>query len=82
MDSLRMVTCALCTLLFYLCRRCDRGNRYCTTTCRKKGRVQVLRLAQQTYRRTPDGRMRNAVRQTRFRDKHDPRRTGLPFAPL
>src|SRR4051794_19944709 len=69
MDSLRMVTCALCTLIFYLCRRCDYGNRYCTKSCRAQGRVRVQRLAQQSYRKTTDGRMRNAVRQTRFRDK-------------
>ena len=68
MDSLRMVTCALCTMIFYLCRRCDHGNRYCAKACRALARTRVLRLAQRTYRRTPDGRKRAAQRQTRFRD--------------
>jgi hypothetical protein len=50
MESFREARCRICRTLFYVCRRCDRGQAYCGVSCRRAGRRAVLRIAKQKYR--------------------------------
>lgn len=50
------VRCRHCGAIFYVCRRCWRGQAYCGETCRKIHQVESHREAQRRYRRTERGR--------------------------
>jgi hypothetical protein len=52
-DSLREVRCGRCALVFYVCRRCDRGQIYCDDPCRDAARRDDKREAQRRYRAHP-----------------------------
>lgn len=59
-----------CQKIFYLCRSCFRGQRYCSTECRAYARRLQHRVASARYQRSPDGRRshrdwQNAYRQRR-----------------
>src|SRR5919109_3298999 len=68
-ESLRFVICArpACAQVFFLCRRCDRGNRYCSPGCSTSARRSGLRAAGERYQRTSYGRRGHADRQRRYR---------------
>ncbi len=70
-DSLRFVVCGRleCQQCFFICARCDRGDRYCSTVCREAARVQSLRQAGRKYQASRDGRFAHAARQQRQREK-------------
>jgi len=81
------VCCHWCKARFYVCRRCWRGQAYCSEECRRLGRGRVHREAQQHYRQTPKGK--KAHRQAENRRRHgwskengkkmdDPSSKGLP----
>jgi hypothetical protein len=65
--SARLFHCARCHCQVILCRRCDRGNVYCTNGCADEARTESLRRAAERYRSTRRGRHTNAERQRRFR---------------
>lgn len=69
MDSFRLVICARvdCSQMFFLCRRCDRGDRYCSRSCARRGRLDALRAAGRCYQDSRRGRLRHAARQARYR---------------
>ena len=56
-----------CRRLFFLCSRCDRGQRYCSPPCREQTRREQLRAANRRNQRTPEGRLNNRDRQQAFR---------------
>ena len=68
--QLRGVRCGRCGCRFYLCRRCDRGDRYCGDLCQRQGRERSLRRARLTYARSPKGRRNNRERQRNHRRRH------------
>jgi len=45
-----------CGKLFYLCRRCFRGQRYCSPACRQEVRRRQHRAASARYQGSPEGR--------------------------
>ena len=53
--------------MFFLCRHCDRGDRYCSRRCREEARRTTLRGAGQRYQRSRQGRLHHAARQARYR---------------
>lgn len=55
-DVFLLRACALCSSLFCICRRHDRGHAYCSPSCRSSGRRRSLRRARATYQRSPEGR--------------------------
>jgi hypothetical protein len=71
MVYLVQIQCQWCGLLFCLCRRCYRGQAYCSEGCRKAKRVKAHREAQYHYRQTDQGRRahREAERRRRMRKK-------------
>ncbi len=66
-ESLRFGVCALagCRQMYFLCTRCDRGQRYCTRPCSAAARKASLRRAGAKYQATPQGRSNHAARQQR-----------------
>ena len=66
-ESHRRFYCARCHAVMVLCRRCDRGQRYCGPRCSEGARHESLRRAGRRHRRTVTGRQANAERQRRFR---------------
>ena len=81
------VCCRRCKARFCICRRCWRGQAYCSEGCRLLGRRSLHREAQRRYRQTEKGK--KAHRQGENRRRHgwskkngkkmdDSSSTGLP----
>jgi len=62
-----MFNCARCHGQVVVCRRCDRGQRYCSAPCSRAGRRESVREAGRRYQRSPLGARNNAARQKRRR---------------
>jgi hypothetical protein len=56
-----------CGAVFYLCRPCDRGQRYCSERCREKSRRQQRRAANRRHQRSDEGRLDHRDRQREYR---------------
>lgn len=70
-ESFRFVRCAQsdCGAVFYLCRRHDRGQRYCSAPCRQQARQASVRAARRRHQRSPEGRLDHADRQRVYRER-------------
>lgn len=64
----RLFNCARCHVQQVICRRCDRGQRYCTS-CAAPAYRDSRQAANRRYQGTPRGRACNAARQQRFRQR-------------
>jgi hypothetical protein len=53
--------------VFYLCGRCDRGQRYCSERCRDKARREQRRAANRRHQQSPEGRLDHRDRQREYR---------------
>jgi hypothetical protein len=60
-----------CGQVFFLCRRCDRGDRYCSRRCAHRARRATLRAAGRRYQHSWRGRVHHAARQTRYRRRRE-----------
>ena len=56
-----------CGTVFYVCRGCDRGQRYCATACREKARREQRRAANQKHQTSDEGRQDHRYRQRAYR---------------
>jgi hypothetical protein len=65
--SARMYLCARCRLLAVVCRRCDRGQIYCTAQCSQQARRSAQRDAGRRYQSSRAGRFAHAARARRYR---------------
>lgn len=63
----RLFMCARCRAQVFICRRCDRGNRYCTADCARAARRESLSAAGHRYQCSRRGRMAHAARARRYR---------------
>ena len=68
-DSSRLYHCCRCHAQVIICRRCDRGQRYCTNGCSQKARAASLQRAGKKYQASRSGQINNADRQKRFRQR-------------
>ena len=70
-DSLRMRPCRGpgCGATFFVCIRCDRGQRYCSDACRKAARRRQSRAATSRYQRSEAGRLAHRSRQKAYRER-------------
>jgi len=64
---LRQRICRACGKLFWICRHCDRGQRYCSESCRQQAYLQERRLANQRHQRSPEGQLDHRDRQRAYR---------------
>lgn len=62
-----MYNCAHCAKQTILCRRCDRGNIYCSKVCAAVRRRHSLRRAGKQYQTTLKAKCGHAERQKRYR---------------
>lgn len=67
MQTSRLYHCCRCNAQVIICRRCDRGQRYCTNGCSQNARAASLKRAGKKYQESRPGRVNNAARQQRFR---------------
>jgi hypothetical protein len=58
-----------CGMTFYLCRPCDRGQRYCSERCRQKARREQRRVANRRHQDSVEGRLDHRDRQRRYRER-------------
>ncbi len=56
-----------CRVLFFICSYCDRGQVYCSQTCRQPARDQQRRAANRRHRQTLSGRLAHSRRQHTYR---------------
>ena len=45
-----------CGRVFWICRHCYRGHKYCSDRCRQKTRGQQIRAAKRKHQKSPEGR--------------------------
>ena len=64
---LRQRLCRWCGTVFYVCRPCDRGQRYCSDRCREKARREQRRVANGRHQRSEEGRLDHRDRQREYR---------------
>jgi hypothetical protein len=68
MDGVHLI-CKSCGLEFRVCRKCWRGQNYCSKICSKIARTLSSRKSQKKYSRTPKGRQSHRLKQKRYRKK-------------
>lgn len=56
-----------CQAVFWICRHCDRGQRYCSRACSAAARLKQRRRANSRYQRSKEGRLDHRDRQNRYR---------------
>jgi len=56
-----------CGAVFYVCRSCDRGQRYCSQRCRRKARREQRRAANRRHQSSEEGRLDHRDRQREYR---------------
>ena len=61
------VRCHFCAARFLVCRRCFRGQAYCSDECRRQGRLRIHREAQRRYRQTKKGKKAHRLSENRHR---------------
>jgi hypothetical protein len=66
-DSFRMFLCVRCRSQALVCRRCDRGQIYCTPSCAHDARRDHQREARRRHQATPRGRAMHAERNRQYR---------------
>ena len=73
-----------CGEAFWICRSCDRGQRYCSDRCRLKARRRQRREANLRHQKSPEGRLDHRDRQRAYRLRRaracvtDQSRNGVP----
>lgn len=63
---LRRGFCGFCGAMFFVCRDCERGQRYCGKDCSTKARRQNCRQYNRDYQETMQGRLNHAGRQKAY----------------
>jgi hypothetical protein len=56
-----------CGQMFFICSRCDRGQVYCSPSCREMARRLQLRSANLRHQRSEEGRLDHRDRQRAYR---------------
>jgi hypothetical protein len=82
MDSTRLFYCVRCNAQVLVCRRCDRGQTHCGSSCSKQSRRTSVREAGRRYQRTRQGRIKHAdrMREYRAREKQKVTHHGSPLS--
>lgn len=65
----RVCRYSLCRTIFYICRCCDRGQRYCCEECRKICRREQCRAANRHHQKSDEGRLDHRDRQREYRKR-------------
>jgi hypothetical protein len=68
-EDCRVFTCGRCGIEVAICRRCDRGHRYCSRACSQEARRASMRRASAVYQQTRRGKLNHAARMRRSRQR-------------
>lgn len=71
---LRLRVCLHCLVLFFICRSCDRGQRYCSAACSASALREQRRQANRRHQQTDAGRQDHRDRQRIYRRRCAQRR--------
>lgn len=71
---LKSVQCKRCSLEFFVCHSCWRGQAYCSDQCREASRREAHNISQQKYRQTEKGK-KTHCRQERNRRLRNSKKT-------
>ncbi len=74
-DAHRVYMCEWCGCETLICRRCDRGNSYCSTECSSSARRYGLRRIRSDHQRTIRGAELHRARQRAYRRRKKARVT-------
>jgi hypothetical protein len=66
-EGARQLTCVHCHGVVLVCAHCERGQRYCSESCRDEARRIAQREAGRRYQSSYKGRCAHARRQRRYR---------------
>jgi hypothetical protein len=58
-----------CQTVFWICAHCDRGQRYCSPTCRTEARRRQHRAANSRYQQSLEGKLDHRDRQQQYRER-------------
>lgn len=70
-----------CRVLFFICRSCYRGQRYCSGPCRRTARREQRRAANRRHQQSDEGRLDHRDRQRAYRQRRLARVTDQGSAP-
>ena len=73
----RSFSCKRCGKCVRICRRCDRGQRYCSPACSRQARRFSVRAAERRYRESEPGHRGNARRQREYYRRNQLRKENL-----
>lgn len=65
----RLFNCTLCLSQCVICSSCDHGNIYCSPDCARSARQKSCKESNKRYQKSKKGRINNALRQQRFRER-------------
>ncbi len=65
------VSCSICNKDFSICRKCWRGQKYCSKACSKEARRCNRIKSQEKYRKSRNGKFKQSKHQNNFRSKKD-----------
>lgn len=68
-NTARLYFCQRCHVQVVICSRCDRGQRYCGSTCARNARAISCKRSARKYQSNRKGRFNNAARQKRYRQR-------------
>jgi hypothetical protein len=62
-------SCPDCLSIFTICHPCFRGQKYCSTACRKQARSAQVKAAGARYQGTPEAQRKQRFRQNAYRHR-------------
>lgn len=65
------VSCLICNKNFSICRKCWRGQKYCSKVCSKEARRRSRVKSQEKYRKSRNGKLKQSKYQNNFRSKRN-----------
>jgi len=68
-EPARLFYCGRCRAMVRICRRCDRGQVYCSPVCSGQARRDAQRAAGQRYQQSRAGRFAHAARTRAWRGR-------------
>ena len=79
----RIFRCPRCFKQVIICRLCDRGQRYCSSSCSETARYHAQRSARHRYQQSRKGRLKHAHRMRHYRRRqqrvtHQGSQTAVP----
>lgn len=63
------LTCNQCSNHFHICKKCYRGQTYCSSICSTIGYNHRRKQAQNSYQKTRSAKVKHALRQQKYRER-------------